>query len=127
MPATETGETLGRSTFRTRPRSPKNPQQPSEEHCFEVTLQSIISTINIGLCPLVDIYSYSSEVHKSRKENYFLFSLQPHSTLKTCFGKPGKPFRLIFWQVLGLWRDSAAVWKRKICEVYKHYIGFSSL
>ena len=26
MPATETGETLGRTTFRTRPRSPKNPQ-----------------------------------------------------------------------------------------------------
>ena len=28
MPATETGEMLGKTTFRTRPRSPKNPQQP---------------------------------------------------------------------------------------------------
>ena len=28
MPATENGEILGRTTFRTRPKSPKNPQQP---------------------------------------------------------------------------------------------------
>ena len=28
MPATETDETLGRTTFRTRPKSPKKPQQP---------------------------------------------------------------------------------------------------
>ena len=28
MPGTETGETLGTTTFRTRPKSPKNPQQP---------------------------------------------------------------------------------------------------
>ena len=30
MPATEAGETLGRTTFRTRPKSKKNPQQPSD-------------------------------------------------------------------------------------------------
>ena len=30
MPATETGETLGRTTFRTQPKSLKNPQQPSD-------------------------------------------------------------------------------------------------
>ena len=30
MPATETGEMLGRTTFRTWPKSPKNPQQPLE-------------------------------------------------------------------------------------------------
>ena len=28
MPATETGETSGRTTFRTRPKSPKDPEQP---------------------------------------------------------------------------------------------------
>ena len=28
MSATETGKTSGRTTFRTRPKSPKNPQQP---------------------------------------------------------------------------------------------------
>ena len=28
IPATETGETSGRTTFRTRPKSPKSPQQP---------------------------------------------------------------------------------------------------
>ena len=28
MPATETGETSGRTTFRTQPKSPKNPEQP---------------------------------------------------------------------------------------------------
>ena len=30
MLATETGETLGRTTFRTRPKSPKNPPQPKD-------------------------------------------------------------------------------------------------
>ena len=29
MPTTETGETLGRTTFRTQPKSSKNPQQPT--------------------------------------------------------------------------------------------------
>ena len=33
MPATETGETLGRTTFRTWPKSPKNPQQPLDPGC----------------------------------------------------------------------------------------------
>ena len=36
MPATETGETSGRSTFRTRPKSPKNPQQPSDPGCESI-------------------------------------------------------------------------------------------
>ena len=39
MPATETGETLGRRTFRTRPKSPKNPQQPNQQ-----TLESFLTT-----------------------------------------------------------------------------------
>ena len=36
MPATETGETSGRTTFRIRPNSPKNPEQPSacSSSCF---------------------------------------------------------------------------------------------
>ena len=48
MPATETGETLGKTTVRTQPRSPKNPQQPedemvgqchrSDQHEFDLTL-----------------------------------------------------------------------------------------
>ena len=33
MLATETGETLGRTTFRTQPKSPKNPQQPLDPGC----------------------------------------------------------------------------------------------
>ena len=33
MPATETGETAGRTTFRTWPKSTKNPQQPSDHGC----------------------------------------------------------------------------------------------
>ena len=32
IPATETGEILGRTTFRTRPKSPKNPQQRPLKH-----------------------------------------------------------------------------------------------
>ena len=45
MPATETGKMLGRTAFRTQPKSLKNPQQPLDPGCE--SLREYIETHNL--------------------------------------------------------------------------------
>ena len=47
MPATDTGKTLGRTTFRTRPKTPKNPQQPLDPGCksFREYIHQAVSVV----------------------------------------------------------------------------------
>ena len=50
LSATETGETLGRTTFRTWPKSPKNPQQPLDpgRESLRECLEMLLSFLGLG-------------------------------------------------------------------------------
>ena len=65
MPATETGEMLGRKTLRRRPNSPENPQQPSDpgHESLREYISLIVYTVNFR-----DASKYSTNGNCRNKE-----------------------------------------------------------